>query len=80
MGKTFELLNCDKHKAMLLRSGRDPAAVRPDITHQVLKGSAETAPGGWGAFWGLVGVSLALLAVLTSNNSSKFVSRIIFLQ
>ncbi|KAI6080015.1 hypothetical protein LUU34_01439000 [Aix galericulata] len=36
VGKTFELLNCDKHKAMLLRSGRDPAAVRPDITHQSL--------------------------------------------
>lgn len=35
MGKTFELLNCDKHKALLLRSGRDPGEVRPDITHQV---------------------------------------------
>ncbi|XP_057260431.1 ribosomal RNA small subunit methyltransferase NEP1 isoform X2 [Pezoporus wallicus] len=35
VGKTFELLNCDKHKALLLRNGRDPAEVRPDITHQV---------------------------------------------
>ncbi|KAM4682084.1 ribosomal RNA small subunit methyltransferase NEP1 isoform 1-T1 [Amazona ochrocephala] len=36
VGKTFELLNCDKHKALLLRNGRDPAEVRPDITHQSL--------------------------------------------
>ncbi|KAJ7418622.1 Ribosomal RNA small subunit methyltransferase NEP1 [Pitangus sulphuratus] len=36
VGKTFELLNCDKHKAMLLRIGRDPGEVRPDITHQSL--------------------------------------------
>ncbi|XP_062450746.1 ribosomal RNA small subunit methyltransferase NEP1 isoform X2 [Rhea pennata] len=35
VGKAFELLNCDKHKALLLRSGRDPGEVRPDITHQV---------------------------------------------
>lgn len=38
MGKTFELLNCDKHKALLLRNGRDPGEVRPDITHQVPAG------------------------------------------
>ncbi|XP_026704020.1 ribosomal RNA small subunit methyltransferase NEP1 isoform X1 [Athene cunicularia] len=36
VGKTFELLNCDKHKALLLRNGRDPGEVRPDITHQSL--------------------------------------------
>ncbi|NXL66180.1 NEP1 methyltransferase, partial [Chordeiles acutipennis] len=36
VGKTFELLNCDKHKALLLRNGRDPAEARPDITHQSL--------------------------------------------
>ncbi|XP_068813176.1 ribosomal RNA small subunit methyltransferase NEP1 isoform X1 [Struthio camelus] len=36
VGKAFELLNCDKHKALLLRSGRDPGEVRPDITHQSL--------------------------------------------
>lgn len=35
VGKTFELLNCDKHKSLILRSGRDPGVVRPDITHQV---------------------------------------------
>nr|XP_008118460.1 PREDICTED: ribosomal RNA small subunit methyltransferase NEP1-like [Anolis carolinensis] len=36
VGKTYELLNCDKHKSLLLRNGRDPGVVRPDITHQVL--------------------------------------------
>ncbi|KAH1185476.1 ribosomal RNA small subunit methyltransferase NEP1 [Mauremys mutica] len=36
VGKTYELLNCDKHKSLLLRSGRDPGEVRPDITHQSL--------------------------------------------
>lgn len=35
VGKTYELLNCDKHKSLLLRNGRDPGGVRPDITHQV---------------------------------------------
>uniref|UniRef100_A0A803VND6 EMG1 N1-specific pseudouridine methyltransferase n=1 Tax=Ficedula albicollis TaxID=59894 RepID=A0A803VND6_FICAL len=40
VGKTFELLNCDKHKALLLRNGRDPGEVRPDITHQVARGAA----------------------------------------
>nr|XP_004668713.1 ribosomal RNA small subunit methyltransferase NEP1 [Jaculus jaculus] len=35
-GKTYELLNCDKHKAMLLKNGRDPGEVRPDIAHQSL--------------------------------------------
>lgn len=35
VGKTYELLNCDKHKSMLLKNGRDPGEVRPDITHQV---------------------------------------------
>ncbi|KAH0628566.1 hypothetical protein JD844_009906 [Phrynosoma platyrhinos] len=34
VGKTYELLNCDKHKSLLLRSGRDPGTVRPDIAHQ----------------------------------------------
>ncbi|XP_028910005.1 ribosomal RNA small subunit methyltransferase NEP1 [Ornithorhynchus anatinus] len=36
VGKTFELLNCDKHKSVLLKAGRDPGDVRPDITHQSL--------------------------------------------
>lgn len=36
VGKTYELLNCDKHKSMLLKNGRDPGEVRPDITHQSL--------------------------------------------
>ncbi|KAG6925364.1 EMG1, N1-specific pseudouridine methyltransferase [Chelydra serpentina] len=36
VGKTYELLNCDKHKSLLLRSGREPGEVRPDITHQSL--------------------------------------------
>ncbi|XP_039073446.1 ribosomal RNA small subunit methyltransferase NEP1 [Hyaena hyaena] len=36
VGKTYELLNCDKHKSVLLKNGRDPGEVRPDITHQSL--------------------------------------------
>ncbi|KAM5262525.1 ribosomal RNA small subunit methyltransferase NEP1 isoform 1-T1 [Ctenodactylus gundi] len=36
VGKTYELLNCDKHKSMLLKNGRDPGKVRPDIAHQSL--------------------------------------------
>ncbi|XP_057557728.1 ribosomal RNA small subunit methyltransferase NEP1 isoform X1 [Hippopotamus amphibius kiboko] len=36
MGKTYELLNCDRHKSMLLKNGRDPGEVRPDIAHQSL--------------------------------------------
>ncbi len=35
VGKTFELLNCDQHKSMIIKSGRDPGKIRPDITHQV---------------------------------------------
>uniref|UniRef100_A0A2K5K972 18S rRNA (pseudouridine(1248)-N1)-methyltransferase n=1 Tax=Colobus angolensis palliatus TaxID=336983 RepID=A0A2K5K972_COLAP len=34
VGKTYELLNCDKHKSILLKNGRDPGEVRPDIAHQ----------------------------------------------
>ncbi|XP_053548798.1 ribosomal RNA small subunit methyltransferase NEP1-like [Bombina bombina] len=36
VGKTYELLNCDQHKNQLLKNGRDPGEVRPDITHQSL--------------------------------------------
>ncbi|XP_006642472.3 ribosomal RNA small subunit methyltransferase NEP1 [Lepisosteus oculatus] len=36
VGKTFELLNCDKHKSLIIKSGREPGRVRPDITHQSL--------------------------------------------
>ncbi|KAI5618170.1 ribosomal RNA small subunit methyltransferase NEP1, partial [Silurus asotus] len=36
VGKTFELLNCDQHKNIIIKSGRDPGNVRPDITHQSL--------------------------------------------
>ncbi|XP_041038590.1 ribosomal RNA small subunit methyltransferase NEP1, partial [Carcharodon carcharias] len=36
VGKTFELLNCDKHRSLLLKHGRDPGSVRPDIAHQSL--------------------------------------------
>ncbi|XP_040217132.1 ribosomal RNA small subunit methyltransferase NEP1 [Rana temporaria] len=35
-GKTYELLNCDQHKSMLVKNGRDPGEARPDITHQCL--------------------------------------------
>ncbi|XP_064415436.1 ribosomal RNA small subunit methyltransferase NEP1 [Latimeria chalumnae] len=36
VGKTFELLNCDKHKSIILKNGRELGRVRPDITHQSL--------------------------------------------
>ncbi|KAG9484734.1 ribosomal RNA small subunit methyltransferase NEP1 [Eleutherodactylus coqui] len=36
VGKTYELLNCDQHKNVLVKNGRDPGEVRPDITHQSL--------------------------------------------
>ncbi|XP_072280003.1 ribosomal RNA small subunit methyltransferase NEP1 [Pyxicephalus adspersus] len=36
VGKTYELLNCDQHKSMLIKNGRDPGEARPDITHQCL--------------------------------------------
>ncbi|TRY94293.1 hypothetical protein DNTS_030380 [Danionella cerebrum] len=36
VGKTFELLNCDQHKSLIIKSGRDPGKIRPDITHQCL--------------------------------------------
>mmetsp|Transcript_52663 Transcript_52663/g.113805 ORF Transcript_52663/g.113805 Transcript_52663/m.113805 type:complete len:276 (-) Transcript_52663:78-905(-) len=32
----LELLNCDDHKGMLAKNGRDIADARPDITHQCL--------------------------------------------
>ena len=34
--KGFELLNCDEHPGLQKKMGRDPAASRPDITHQLL--------------------------------------------
>ncbi|XP_068591911.1 ribosomal RNA small subunit methyltransferase NEP1 [Cebidichthys violaceus] len=36
VGKTFELLNCDQHKNIIVKSGRNPGHIRPDITHQCL--------------------------------------------
>lgn len=44
VGKTYELLNCDKHKSVLLKNGRDPGEVRPDIAHQVTPGTELTTP------------------------------------
>eukprot|EP00794_Sanderia_malayensis_P014420 gene14420-15927_t len=35
-GKNFELLNCDHHKSILKKHGRDLSSARPDITHQCL--------------------------------------------
>lgn len=35
-GKTFELLNCDKHRGILKKHDRDIGSCRPDITHQCL--------------------------------------------
>lgn len=61
MGKTYELLNCDKHKSMLLQNGRDPGEVRPDIAHQVTPG-AELRP--WG-LWTEGKAAVGLLFILT---------------
>ncbi|XP_002129084.2 ribosomal RNA small subunit methyltransferase NEP1 [Ciona intestinalis] len=36
VAKSFELLNCDKHKSTLKKNNRDPGSCRPDITHQCL--------------------------------------------
>lgn len=36
VGKTFELLNCDKHKNIAKKFKRDITTCRPDITHQCL--------------------------------------------
>uniref|UniRef100_H2YW50 18S rRNA (pseudouridine(1248)-N1)-methyltransferase n=1 Tax=Ciona savignyi TaxID=51511 RepID=H2YW50_CIOSA len=36
VAKTFELLNCDKHRTILKKNNRDPGTCRPDITHQCL--------------------------------------------
>ncbi|OWF40956.1 ribosomal RNA small subunit methyltransferase NEP1-like [Mizuhopecten yessoensis] len=36
VGKQFELINCDKHKHIAKKSGRDISQCRPDITHQCL--------------------------------------------
>ncbi|KAK2708664.1 ribosomal RNA small subunit methyltransferase NEP1-like [Artemia franciscana] len=36
VGYEFELLNCDDHIGILKKNNRDPATVRPDITHQCL--------------------------------------------
>ncbi|CAL8069598.1 unnamed protein product [Calicophoron daubneyi] len=35
-GKEYQLLNPDKHKDRILKSGKDPSDIRPDITHQCL--------------------------------------------
>ncbi|KAL4223325.1 18S rRNA pseudouridine methyltransferase [Mactra antiquata] len=36
VGKSFELLNCDKHRSVAKKFKRDIASCRPDITHQCL--------------------------------------------
>ena len=36
VGKSYELLNCDKHKHILRKNKRDLGSSRPDITHQCL--------------------------------------------
>lgn len=36
VGNSFELLNCDDHINIMRRNNKDPATVRPDITHQSL--------------------------------------------
>ncbi|XP_002735042.1 ribosomal RNA small subunit methyltransferase NEP1-like [Saccoglossus kowalevskii] len=36
VGKSFELLSCDRHKSFMRKFKKDPAKYRPDITHQCL--------------------------------------------
>ena len=40
MLQTYQLLNCDDHANFLKRNKKNPAAYRPDITHQVSRCSA----------------------------------------
>ncbi|XP_035691210.1 ribosomal RNA small subunit methyltransferase NEP1-like [Branchiostoma floridae] len=35
-GKSYELLNCDKHKGLMRKHNKDPSLCRPDIAHQCL--------------------------------------------
>ncbi|XP_033628383.1 ribosomal RNA small subunit methyltransferase NEP1-like isoform X1 [Asterias rubens] len=35
-GKSYELLNCDRHKHLMKKFNKDPSQCRPDITHQCL--------------------------------------------
>jgi rRNA small subunit pseudouridine methyltransferase Nep1 len=35
-GKDYQLLNCDDHRHIIRKLGRDIADCRPDITHQIL--------------------------------------------
>ncbi|VEL30541.1 unnamed protein product [Protopolystoma xenopodis] len=35
-GKEYQLLTPDRHKERIIKSGRDPATIRPDILHQSL--------------------------------------------
>ncbi|XP_022102085.1 ribosomal RNA small subunit methyltransferase NEP1-like [Acanthaster planci] len=35
-GKSYELLNCDRHKHLMKKFNKDPSECRPDITHQCL--------------------------------------------
>lgn len=42
VGKSFELLNSDKHKSQIAKFGRDNA--RPDIAHQVGMALSATIP------------------------------------
>ncbi|CAF0777617.1 unnamed protein product [Brachionus calyciflorus] len=36
VGKTYELLNCDRHKQYIIKHKKDPSDCRPDILHQCL--------------------------------------------
>lgn len=36
VGKTYELMNCDKHRKLMLKYKKNPTDYRPDITHQCL--------------------------------------------
>jgi rRNA small subunit pseudouridine methyltransferase Nep1 len=36
VGKTYELLNCDRHKQYIIKNKKDPSDCRPDILHQCL--------------------------------------------
>lgn len=36
VGKSYELLNCDRHKLQIIKFKKDPSQCRPDILHQCL--------------------------------------------
>lgn len=54
----YQLLNCDDHQGILKKMGKEVTDARPDITHQVRKGSGNHKEGKLGFFLLLCSVFL----------------------